>query len=145
MKTYDPLKYDIVFAGINLNKGVADGTFIQVSSLGPGFTRKASVDGPATRSRQHDRGYQVRLTLMQTSEVNQRLSAIYKADRDGDANGQGVGTFRLADRAGETALECAKAYITDDPDIELAADASTREWMITCEDTDVTHGGNPDD
>lgn len=144
MKTYDPKKYVIVFAGIPLNKGVADGTFLTISSVGPGFTSKAGVDGEVTRSRMHDRRATARLVLMQTSEVNDDLSDLYQADRDA-TNGAGVATFSVQDLAGTTVLESARAYIADDPDLTLEAEASTREWLFELADLRGTHGSNSDD
>jgi len=144
VKTYDPRKYDLIFAGVHLNEGIADGTFLTLSSVGPGFTSKAGVDGEVTRTRMHDTRYTARLVLMQTSEVNDRLSTIYAADRAA-TNGQGVGVFFVQDRAGTTVLEAAKAYIADDPDVTLDMEASTREWLFELTGTTMTHGSNPDD
>lgn len=144
MKTYDPKKFDIIFAGVPLNKGTADGTFLVVASVGPGFTSKSGVDGEVTRTRMHDRRYTARLTLMQTSAINDILSALYAGDRDA-TNGRGVAAFSVQDRAGTTVLEASKAYIADDPDLSLEAEASTREWVFELSDVTVTHGGNSDD
>lgn len=144
MKTYDPRKFDIVFAGIHLNEGVADGTFVVYSSTTPGFSSKVGVDGEVTRSRQHDRRATVRLTLMQTSEINDRLSAAYEADRQA-INGQGVGSFLIRDRSGTTLVEASRAWISDDPDLNLEQTASSREWLFELADAKATHGSNPDD
>jgi len=144
MRTYDPRKFDIVFAGVHLNEGVADGSFLTYSSASPGFSKKVGVDGTVTRSRMHDRTAEVRLTLMQSSSVNDRLSEIYAADRDA-VNGQGVGSFFVQDRSGTTILQASKAYIADDPDLTLDAEATTREWTFELADVDVTHGSNTDD
>lgn len=144
MKTYDPKKFPITFAGIACNKGVADGTFLVVSSVKPGFSSKASVDGEVTRTRSHDRRAVARLTLMQSSEINERLSKLYNADRDA-VNGQGVGAFMVMDLNGTTLLECEKAYIADDPDLNLGAEAETREWVIELSTLSGIHGGAIDD
>lgn len=144
LKTYDPKQWDIVFAGIPLNEGLADGTFLSISTTTAAFTSKAGPDGEVTRVRQHDRRAQARFTTMQTSEVNDRLSAVLRADRAA-TNGQGVGMFFVQDRSGTTVVRSSKAYISDDPDIELAMDATTREWIIDLPDYDPTHGSNPDE
>lgn len=144
MKTYDPKKYVIVFAGIPLNKGVQDGTFLVVASVGQGFTSKAGVDGEVTRTRMHDRRATARLTLMQTSEVNDRLSARYEADRNA-VNGEGVGAFYVQDLSGTTVLESSKAYIAKSPDASLDKEAGPREWLFELSDLQGTHGSNPDD
>jgi hypothetical protein len=144
VKTYDPKKYVLTFAGIPLNKGVADGTFLSVASSAPGFSKKVGVDGEVTRARSHDRTATATITLMQTSEVNDRLSARYRADRNA-VNGQGVGAFEVRDLAGTTIARAAKAWISDDPDLTLEAEASTREWTIDLADWDPLHGSVSDD
>lgn len=144
MKTYDPKKFVIVFANILINKGLADGTFCVVSSMKPGFTSKAGADGEVTRIRSQDRRATVRITLMQTSDVNLRLSRLYNADRDA-VNGQGVGMFYVQDLNGDTKLEADKAYISDDPDLTLSADAETREWVLELAELGGEHGGALDD
>lgn len=144
MNTYDPNKYDIVFAGINLNEGVADGTVLTIAPVGPGFTSKAGVDGRVTRTRKHDRRYTAKISLMQTSAVNDRLSALYQADRNAE-NGRGVGAFFVQDRAGTTRFTGAKAYLAQDPEIVIDPEATAREWLIEISVGQVTHGSNPDD
>lgn len=146
-KTYDPKRYAISFAGILLNKGVSDGTLLTIASVTPGFSSKVSVDGPVTRTRSHDKRKTATLTLMQSSEVNDRLSALYNADRDpAQPNGRGVGAFRVQDLSGTTVLTCSKAWISDDPDLTLEATASTREWTFELSEVvDPIHGSVADD
>ena len=144
LKTYDPKQYDLVFAGINLSEGLADGTFLTVTPDTAGFSKKVGVDGEVTRSRSHDRTATATFTLMQTSEVNDRLSAVYNADRDA-VNGQGVGTFFVQDRAGTTIGEASKAYIANMPDLTLSGEAETREWTIELADWTPVHGSVSDE
>lgn len=141
--TYDPARYTIVFAGIILNKGLADGTFLTISAVTPGFSSKAGVDGEVTRARSHDKRKTATLTLMQSSEVNDRLSALYNADRDPlQPNGRGVGVFYVQDLSGTTVLQASKAYIANDPDLTLGAEAETREWAFELSDVVAPiHGG----
>lgn len=144
LKTYDPRKFDIVFAGILINEGLADGTFLNISTEGEGFTVKAGVDGEATRTRNHSRIATATITLMQTSEINDRLSALYEADRAA-VNGQGVGSFFVQDRGGTTVLESSKAFISNDPDVTLDVEAGTREWTIILSDYRPQHGSASDE
>lgn len=144
LKTYDPRKYVITMAGILINEGLADGTFLNITTETPGFSSKAGVDGEVTRTRSHDRRATATITLMQTSEANDRLSALYAADRAA-TNGEGVGMFRVSDLVGTTVLESSVSYISDDPDVVLEAEASTRDWTIELADYQPTHGSNPDE
>ena len=140
MKTYDPKKYDIVFAGVRLNEGLADGTFLKITPMSPRYTSKVGVDGEVVRSRKHDTRRSVEFTLMQTSAINDRLSQIFKSDL-ASLNGEGVGAFLVQDRNGTTILE-GTAWITQDPDLELAAEAGPRVWKLEIAESSATHGGN---
>ena len=144
LKTYDPSKHAIVFAGILLNKGLADGTFLTITPATPGFSTKTGADGEVTRSRSHDKVAEATLTVMQTSEINDRLTALYLADRAA-TNGSGVGVFYVQDLAGTTLHMSSKAFISDDPDVELGTEATTREWAFILTDYAPGHGGNPDE
>lgn len=143
MKTYDPKRYTMVLAGINLSRGLADGTFIKISPMAPRFSSKAGVDGEVVRTRRHDRRRSIEFTTMQTSEVNDRLSALFATDANAE-NGEGVGSFLLMDRNGTTRIE-GVAYVAQDPDVELGPEASTRVWKLELVDeTAATHGSNAD-
>lgn len=140
MRTYDPKKIDIIFAGVRM-EGFADGTFLKIAPKSPRFTSKSGVDGEVSRSRMHDTRKDVELTLMQTSATNERLSAIFKADVD-STNGEGVGAFMVQDRGGTTLIE-GTAYITTDPDAEFAAEAGPRVWKFELVEGSATHGSSP--
>ncbi len=141
LSTYDPKKHVVIFAGVLLS-GFADGQFVQVQPVGPGFTKKTGVDGDVTRSRSADRSGSLTVSLMQTSLSNDRLSAIYSADRAG-FNGAGVGSLTIQDLAGFTLFFAARAWIANDPDATLDAAATTRDWQIDYAEMDPIHGGNP--
>jgi hypothetical protein len=141
VKTYDPKKIDVVLAGQRLNSGLADGTWLTYTSAAPGFSKKVGVDGEVTRTRSHDRSGEIRLTLMASSAINDVLSRLYADDRDGNANGRGVGALLIQDRNGTTLLQASQAWISDDPDISFGAEVETREWVIEVADVQVTHGG----
>ena len=144
LKTYDPKTHDIVFAGILINEGLADGTFLSVTPDVAGFSVKVGADGEVTRTRMHNDVRTATVTVMQTSEVNQRLSALYNADRRG-VNGEGVGVFFVQDRVtGSVDLTFAKSFISQDPDVVLEPEATTRDWTFILTDGEVNHNGSPD-
>lgn len=142
MKTYDPKLHHCVFAG-HFIQGYGDGTFIAFSKAAPPFSTKVGVGGNVTRSRNHNRSGTVTITLMQTSESNDRLTEIHKADLAAP-NGAGVGSFTMQDIGGTTIFTAAKAWIEADPDATFEAEAGTRDWVIAYELLDATHGSNPD-
>lgn len=143
VSTYDPALHDLIFAGIRLNEGLADGTFIAVEFNAESFTKKVGADGSVTRARMADRSGSITLSLMQTSELNDVLSALHNADRVA-SNGAGVGALLLQDRGGSTKLQASSAWIAQQPGISLEMEASTRDWVIDFADGDAVHGGNAD-
>lgn len=142
-KTYDPKLFDIIWGGI-LMDGFAEGTKLTIASEVEGFSDTVGVDGEVTRNRMHDRRATATLSLMQTSATNDRLSAAYENDRNA-INGAGVGSFRVVDRAGTTVYEASKAWISNDPDVEISTEATTREWTFRLADYRPLHGSVSDD
>lgn len=141
--TYDPKKYDVILAGVRINEGLADGTWLTVTPEVQGFSKKVGADGKATRTRMSNRSGTVTLTLMQTSLINDILSGLYNADLQA-TNGEGTATLKIQDRAGNTSFLARSAWVANDPDISLDVEASTREWSIDYEEALPTHGGTPD-
>jgi hypothetical protein len=144
VKTYDPDQYDIVFAGFRLNEGVSDGTILTVTPSAQKFSKKVGVLGSHTRNRLHDKSGTARLVVQKTSETNDILSRILRADQAA-TNGQGVATFLVQDRAGTTVIQSAKAYIAQEPELTLEAEVPSCEWLFELSDVDWFTGGNPDD
>ena len=140
-RTFDPNEYSIVFAGILIDQGYADGQYIGIVTEGPSFTDKVGVDGEVARSRSADRRATCTISLMQTSPLNDLLSALYNLDREG-ASGEGVGSFLLKDRQGTTVASASAAWLQNDPDLTLDAEATTRDWELRLADYTVVHGSN---
>ncbi len=144
MNTFDPNKFDITFAGVLLNEGMAEGTSLTISPAAPGFVGKAGLNGKVTRTRKANRMRTGQLVLTQNSPVNDRLSAIYAGDL-ASTNGQGPAVFFVQDRAGTTKFRCAKAYISQDPDLVIGDEVGTNTWLFEFPNGEITHGSNPDD
>lgn len=142
LKTYDPSQIDVVFAGRRLD-GFGEDTFVEIAHEAPGFSDRVGVDGRVTRSKSLDRRATITITLMQTSESNAWLSALYNADRAA-TNGSGVGSLRIADRSGNTVFEASKVWIQAEPDAAFGREAAERVWTLRAADMGSTHDGSPD-
>lgn len=140
--TYDPKLFIISFAGILLNEGTADGTFLNIVTQEQAFTSVAGADGGVARTRNHNRIAVATVTLMQTSDVNRRLGLIYNDDRNA-VNGRGVGPFRVEDLGGSMVGLAPRSFISNDPDVTLADTVQNRAWEITLSDWNPTHAGSP--
>lgn len=110
--------------------GWADGTFIKVRMLSPGFTSKAGADGLVSHTRSNDPRVEIELTFMAGSQSNDIMSTAHEADLTA-ANGAGVGPFTMTDLNGTSLLECTYARIMKSPDEEFAKDNDgDRVWVL---------------
>lgn len=127
-------------AGFTANiEGYADGTGIGIAKQAAGFTFQVGNDGEPLRSRSNNEHYNVTLTLMQSSDSNDLLSALHNADLQ---FGLGVFDFAIRDLSGRTTFDARSCFIMQNPDIEFAREGTTREWTIICPSVLVFTGGN---
>lgn len=140
MKPYDPDQVTTSFALIPL-KGFADGTFINVSRITEAFTSVVGSDGEVARSKSNDNRRRIELTLLQTSDSNDVLSALHTADLEAP-NGAGVAPFTIKD-GGRFLLVAPVAWIVQSPDEEFGREATGRTWVFeTDNDVKVFDGGS---
>ncbi len=103
------------------------------------FTKTVGGQGEVTRSKSADATSRVTLTVPETSIANTLLDQMYEAD---------VGTpggvtypFLLKDALGTTIVTCLNAWVMKKADLEEAAEAGEREWIIDCGDTESVIAG----
>lgn len=140
MKTYDPKEILAVFNGI-LITGYAEDSFLSAAMDEDAFTKKTGAGGEVVRTRSNNRGGSVTFTLMQSSPVNDLLSAMGIGDR---LAGSGVGPLSVKDNLGTTVIAAENAWIKKVSDVEFGKEAGSREWVIDCEALEIFSGGaNP--
>lgn len=139
-KEYDPDQVVVYFAGKRI-QGFADGEFITVEQMSPGFTSVSGSDGEVARSKSNDRRAKVTVKLLQTSDSNDDLSEVHQTDLDAP-NGAGVGTFLMQDLQGTTLVHADQAWITQFPDGSNDRTAKSREWVIELARAERVVGGN---
>lgn len=137
--TYDP-KLVLLNLGEVFFSGFAPGTMIRVSRDQDSFTKVAGSDGEVARVRNRNRSGSVTVTLLQTSQCNDRCSALLAAD---ELFGTGVRPLRLVDASGTTVIAADRAWIRKPADPEFADSLSNREWTIDCADLESFVGGVP--
>lgn len=142
MRTYDVKAYDLII-GDHLVCGFGEGASIEISADSDLFSDVVGIDGKVTRTRSHDRRATLTLTLMASSDSNEVLSDIFKADRDG-VNGEGVFPVSLVNREGGDLFVADEAYIARAPDLSLDATVGERVWTIRLSNLDQCHAGLPD-
>lgn len=140
-KEYDADQIAMAVGLIPISGGWADGKFCSIKRVSAMFTDKAGTDGEVTRSKTNDRRAEVQISLMQSSDCNNLLSAVAILDEN-TSNGGGVGTCIIKDLSGKTAFFAAKAWISEMPESDFDREAGTRTWIIRCANAIWFVGGN---
>lgn len=141
LKVYDASEVDIIFAGIPIKSGFAEGEFCRVERMEEGFIEVVGTDGEVTRSKTNNRMGKVTVRLMQSSSSNAALSAIHNADLY-TPGGSGIGPILVKDKQGTSLHSGAKAWIVKHPDSSYDKSAKEREWEIHVADMFSNVGGN---
>lgn len=141
LKTYDPSRVVLSFGGHQVS-GFGDDTFIEADRDEDSFAKSTGVDGEMTRSKSNNFGGFVQITLKQSSNTNDFLSALLAAD---EASGAGVVPLLLKDLSGTTVLASAKSWVRRLPANAWARAAGERVWMIDCAALIGLVGGNNED
>jgi hypothetical protein len=126
VKTYDTSKVTITFGGVPIG-GFTDGSFIKVTPAADLFVQKVGADGEIVRSRSNDNTHTVDITLMQSSPSNTYLTTVKEMDRLAN---MGIRDLRIIDLSGSSLFFWPQAYITKDPDVEYAKEATDRAWSF---------------
>lgn len=140
MKVYDPREIVLSIAGILISSGFAEDSMVKVTQTSKRFESVASVDGEVTRVKLHDRRATVTVSLMQSSDGCDALSALLNRDTN-SPNGAGVGAFELKDLNGNTELKGSHAWVTGLPETEFGKKVGSRQWEIEVADMDGVVGG----
>ncbi len=143
VKSFNPKEVTLIVAGILADEGFGEDSFVKVTYNAELWDTKVGADGSVTRVRTNDNTAAVEITLMQTSIVNVRFSALVALDLLG-SNGAGVGPFLLKDEGGSTIIESSACWIQKLPDVDLGKSAKERTWKIMLADgvTGSIFGGN---
>lgn len=137
-KTYSPKRVELIINGVPM-KGFADGTFISVERSSDAFSTNVGADGEVSRTHSSDKTGKVTLTLQQTSESNDFLSALVILDEE---TLLGQFALLLKDTNGTTICESPSAWIDKVANTEFGAEISDREWIISCSELVSFVGGN---
>jgi len=140
LREYDPNQFFCSLAGIPLS-GYADGEWIRIEREGPSFEDIVGTDGEVTRSKSNDDRATITVMLMQSSPVNDLLSALHNTDKN-TPGGVGVGAFLLQEIGGTFQMAAEKAWISKEPDVAMDRTATSREWIIRVAKLVSTHGGS---
>src|SRR5882672_5498738 len=127
VKTYDPDQISIAIVGIPVTGGFAEGSMVDIEQDEDGFVEVVGTGGDVTRSKKLNRMCTMTLRLMQASDSNALLSALYNLDQNAP-NGAGIGSSEVKDLAGTSVF--------------FDATDTVREWKIRGKITLRVDGSN---
>jgi hypothetical protein len=139
LATIDPAAA-LLHVGGRLIDGFAEDGGVKVVKNKPAFNMKVGTTGEAARVRVRDESGYIEITLMQSSDGNDYLSAKHNADL-----AFGVGTFavQLVDTLGTTAIDAINCYLEKMPDIEVGGgEAKATVWRVVVPKLGGIVGGN---
>lgn len=93
------------------------------------YTKYTGADSEVTRVRTNNFGCVATHRYAQTSDMNDRMSAILAADLL-LPNGGGAGVYSLKDTEGRTVLIAERAWIIGPPALKFAKTVQVYEWKI---------------
>jgi hypothetical protein len=140
MHTYSADEVIVTFGPVILS-GFADGTFISVEQNEDAFTLMVGADGDSCRAKSNNRSGRMTATLLQSSAVNDLLSAIYNVDIN-SPSGDGINPLLVKDNTGRTLHAAEKAWITKIPNTTFARETESREWVFETDNMQFFLGGN---
>lgn len=140
-KIYDADQVSLVFMGIPIDSGYADGEFLTIEQSEADFTVVVGTDGQVTRSKTGNRHATIMLKLMQTSSGNAALSAINNLDVS-TPGGAGVGPMLVRDRQGTSLYTAVACWVAKPPNVSFDRAAGPREWTLEVGSLIRLDGGN---
>ena len=141
VKAYGPDEVTIVFGAIPISSGYADGDFCTVEFDEDAFSLQVGTDGEGARSKSNNRSATITISLMQTADANDLLSAQHQLDLN-SAGGVGIVPLLIADRSGRSLYVAQKAWIQKMPGATFGREAGPREWVIRTNNLIAHTGGN---
>lgn len=141
LKVYAADEVEVIFGPIPLNKGTADGEFLRIEQNEDAFTTQVGTDGETTRSKTNNRSCRMTVTLMQTSDTNDLLSATHELDKNAPG-GPGILPFIVKDMSGRTLHMAETAWIVRAPTASFGREAGPREWIFETNFLARLDGGN---
>lgn len=139
VKTYDPSQVQVLIGGVPAT-GIGPDTFVKVTQDDVAYNKNVGADGEVSRSRSSNRMGMLELTLKQTSDTNDELSAFALADQ---AENAGIFPVMIKEGgSGRSLMMCASAWVEKWPDVEYAREEGVRTWMIALGSVNWYVGGN---
>ena len=138
---YDPAAVTLAYAGGFLEEGAMDGTFIEVSRNEDSATLKVGATGEQALAVNQNRSGTIKITVLQTSKVNNLLSAQLAAWEAGDFV-TAIQPVLMKDLLGSTIIGGASCWVRKFADVQFAKEIMGREWTLEIGRMDMLVGGS---
>lgn len=123
--TLDPDQARFIFQTFEAT-GIADGVYFKIEDIDPKlWTSKVGLKGAVTRMKKKNRAAKVTLRIKQASPYNKILTTIRALDA---TTGKGFGPIAMTD--GFSNWFGAKAWIDENPPVEVGEEEGTLEWVF---------------
>ena len=116
--------------------GFMEDSFINIARDTDSWTHTTGADNLATRVYSANDSAKITLAVMQSSNSNDVLNALWSRDRS-LKNSQGLFTILVSDKSGRSVYSSTEAYIGKIPDSVFGNGVNGREWVVNC--TKLTH------
>lgn len=124
--TYNPKKVTIAL-GSHIVTGIAEDSFVAIESAGDGTSYVVGAYGEVARSVDPSMVYNMKISLLQTSETNKWLQEQYDKDRE---DGTGTFTVTVKDILGDEKFTGSVAWVTKTAPWQRGKQSNSREWDI---------------
>lgn len=129
--------------GTHQVSGFADGTFVTISRTMPSSTLYTGADNTGARLVRKNRAASITLSLHQTGESNDVLSALLALDeQDSSPSGSGIFSIFIKDLNGRSLYHADQAFIGTQPDSTFGTEIGTRDWVLSAVRLNQTIAGN---
>lgn len=139
MKTYNGKEVTVVWGPI-IFSGFGEDEFCAIAYNSDDYDLHMGSDGKGTRSANNDNSAQVTVTMAQSSDANDQVSALGKADRL-SVNGV-MHPLMVKDNSGRSIYMAKEAYLKKRPDATFGKTTSEREYIFETDNLEDFTGGN---
>jgi hypothetical protein len=138
--TYDPEQLITVVGGVIIT-GFSDGDSITVKRDEDLYSKRVGTNGDVARARNPNKSGSIEIRLLQTSEANDQLSALF-AINNLVSDGKIVLPIAISDLSGRSLYAATQCWLKTLPEGIFGKEVSERVWVFDCADLRVYHGGN---
>lgn len=139
MKAYSLNEVTLDVGGISLDEQRGE---ITITPLAERFSFKVGVDGVVTVVEDKNESCEVKILCFQSSNINERLSALYQLARNSGAGTAGIVPIYLRDRQGTTLFAALEAIVAGLPEQKFGKELGDREWKILVANPETFVGSN---